>query len=64
MTQLREQFRKSAVLNSTCANCDAYQDCELYRTKEGRIRAELNRKRTEGTVCKRADKTTVPFAGG
>ncbi len=61
---LREQFGKSGTLNSTCANCDAYQDCELYRTKEGRIRAELNRKRAEGTVCKRTDKASVPFAGG
>jgi radical SAM protein with 4Fe4S-binding SPASM domain len=62
--QLREQFRTSDALNRTCANCDAYQDCELYRTKEGRIRAELNRKRSEGTVCKRTDKAKVPFAGG
>ena len=62
--QLREQFRNPGTLNSTCANCDAYQDCELYRTKEGRIRAELNRKRAQGTVCKRTDKANVPFAGG
>jgi radical SAM protein with 4Fe4S-binding SPASM domain len=64
MSNLRAQFRESAALNATCASCDAYQDCELYRTKEGRIRAELNRKRSQGTLCKRADKTKVPFAGG
>jgi radical SAM protein with 4Fe4S-binding SPASM domain len=61
---LRDQFRAGGTLNQTCANCDAYQDCELYRTKEGRIRAELNRKRFEGTVCKRTDKAKLPFAGG
>jgi radical SAM protein with 4Fe4S-binding SPASM domain len=64
VSDLRAQFRNSATLNSTCASCDAYQDCELYRTKEGRIRAELNRKRSQGMVCRRADKTKVPFAGG
>lgn len=62
--QLREQFRKSDTLNLTCLNCDAYQDCELYRTREGRIRAELNERRAEGIVCKRAEKAKVPFAGG
>ena len=64
MGGLREQFRPGGSLNATCASCDAYQDCELYRTKEGRIRADLNKKRSEGTVCKRADKAKVPFAGG
>jgi len=62
--QLRDQFRPGGSLNRTCVNCDAYQDCELYRTKEGRIRAELNRKRSAGMVCKRTDKATIPFAGG
>jgi radical SAM protein with 4Fe4S-binding SPASM domain len=62
--QLRDQFRTNGALNRTCASCDAYQDCELYRTKEGRIRAELNRKRAQGTVCKRTDKAKLPFAGG
>jgi radical SAM protein with 4Fe4S-binding SPASM domain len=62
--QLRDQFRPGGSLNPTCAACDAYQDCELYRTKEGRIRAELNSKRAAGTVCKRIDKATIPFAGG
>jgi radical SAM protein with 4Fe4S-binding SPASM domain len=62
--QLREQFHDSGTLNPTCSSCDAYQDCEMYRTKEGRIRASLNRKRAEGTVCKRGDKAKVPFAGG
>lgn len=62
--QLREQFRKSDALNLTCLNCDAYQDCELYRTREGRIRAELNKRRADGTVCKRTEKPKVPFAGG
>ncbi len=64
MRQLRNQFLPGGVLNQTCANCDAYQDCELYRTREGRIRAELNRRRADGTVCKRGDKAKVPFAGG
>ncbi len=62
--QLRDQFRPGGSLNPTCAACDAYQDCELYRTKEGRIRAELNRKRSQGKVCKRIDKANIPFAGG
>jgi radical SAM protein with 4Fe4S-binding SPASM domain len=64
MRELRDQFRKDGVLNRTCANCDAYQNCELYRTKEGRIRAELNRTRSQGKVRNRADRATVPFAGG
>ena len=64
MRGLRDQFRPGGALNATCAACDAYQDCELYRTKEGRIRADLNKKRSEGTVCKRTDKAKVPFAGG
>jgi radical SAM protein with 4Fe4S-binding SPASM domain len=64
MRQLRDQFRKGGSLNPTCAACDAYQDCELYRTREGRIRAELNRKRNLGEVCKRSDKAKIPFAGG
>jgi radical SAM protein with 4Fe4S-binding SPASM domain len=62
--QLRDQFRPGGVLNATCAACDAYQDCELYRTGEGRIRAELNRRRADGKICKRSDKAKVPFAGG
>lgn len=64
MRALRDQFRPGGALNATCARCDAYQDCELYRTKEGRIRADLNKRRSEGTVCKRTDKAKVPFAGG
>ncbi len=64
MRELRNQFLTTGALNETCTNCDAYQDCELYRTKEGRIRAELNRRRAAGTVCKRTDKAKVPFAGG
>jgi radical SAM protein with 4Fe4S-binding SPASM domain len=62
--QLRNQFRPGSSLNPTCTTCDAYQDCELYRTKEGRIRAELNRRRADGKTCKRSDKAKVPFAGG
>jgi radical SAM protein with 4Fe4S-binding SPASM domain len=64
MHDIRDQFRNGGQLNQTCARCDAYQDCELYRTREGRIRAELNRKRFEGEVCKRTDRARVPFAGG
>ncbi len=64
MHQLRDQFRANGSLNATCAKCDAYQDCELYRTNEGRIRAELNRKRACGTICKRSDRAKIPFAGG
>jgi radical SAM protein with 4Fe4S-binding SPASM domain len=64
MADLRDQFRKNGALNQTCARCDAYQDCELYRTREGRIRAQLNRRRSLGEVCKRSDKAKVPFAGG
>jgi radical SAM protein with 4Fe4S-binding SPASM domain len=64
MHDLRNQFRKGGELNQTCARCDAYQDCELYRTSEGRIRAGLNRRRFDGEVCKRSDKAVVPFAGG
>jgi radical SAM protein with 4Fe4S-binding SPASM domain len=64
MSELRDEFRNGGALNQTCARCDAYQDCELYRTREGRIRAQLNRRRSLGEVCKRSDKAKVPFAGG
>jgi radical SAM protein with 4Fe4S-binding SPASM domain len=64
MRELRDQFRPGGALNETCSRCDAYQDCELYRTREGRIRAELNRKRAGGEMCRRSDKARVPFAGG
>ena len=43
--QLREQFHDSGTLDPMlCLSCDAYQHCERYRTKEGRIRASLNQK--------------------
>jgi hypothetical protein len=41
-----------------------YRDLELYRTREGRQRAELNRKRLAGHVVRRTDRPANIFAGG
>lgn len=64
MQKLRDSFRTAAALNPTCAACDAYQDCGLYRTREGRTRAALNRERCAGNVTRRTDKARGPFSGG
>ncbi len=40
-------------LNETCKKCDMYRDLELYRTSEGRIRAEVSQERAKGRVVKR-----------
>ena len=64
MRDLRRQFAPGGVLNPTCAGCDAYRDLELYRTREGRERAILNRRRGSGEVVHRAGKAKGVFAGG
>lgn len=67
MRELRRQFRPEqrarGCLNATCAGCDMYRDLELYRTAEGRQRAELNRQRLEAPV-RRDDSARGIFAGG
>lgn len=63
MKNLRDQFRPGACLNKTCSGCDMYRDLELYRTKEGRIRAGLNKAR-QSEATKRADDAKTSFAGG
>lgn len=63
MRQLREQFRPGGCLNPTCAGCDMYRDLELYRTGEGRARADLNRRRHLAPV-RREDAARGIFAGG
>ena len=40
-------------LNETCKKCDMYRDLELYRTSEGRTRAQMSRERAKGRVVKR-----------
>jgi MoaA/NifB/PqqE/SkfB family radical SAM enzyme len=65
MKQLRDQFRPTGCgLNKTCAACEMYRDLELYRTREGRVRAQLNRKRLAGEVLNRPDKPKGIFTGG
>jgi radical SAM protein with 4Fe4S-binding SPASM domain len=64
MKELREQFRPGGALNATCAKCEMYRDLELYRTREGRIRADLNRRRHQGEVVQRVDKAEGLFVGG
>jgi hypothetical protein len=41
-----------------------YRNLDLYRTREGRLRAELNRQRASGVVVAREDRPAVPFSGG
>ena len=40
-------------LNPTCAACDMYRNLELYRTREGRQRAVINRQRVDGKIVHR-----------
>ncbi len=63
MRGLRESFSKGG-LNPTCSGCDMYRDLELYRTSEGRRRAELNRARARGEHVKSEATPAGPFAGG
>jgi hypothetical protein len=51
-------------LDKTFAGCDMYRDLELYRTREGRVRAGLNRQRHAGKVDRRANQADRIFAGG
>jgi hypothetical protein len=41
-----------------------YRDLELYRTAEGRKRAELNLTRHRGKIVKRERVAAMPFSGG
>jgi hypothetical protein len=63
LRQIREQF-ETGGLNKTCAACDMYRNLELYRTREGRVRADLNRQRAAGVVVAREDRAALPFSGG
>lgn len=62
MQELRKQFWSNA-LNATCRNCDMYRNLDLYRTREGEVRAKLNRTRLTAPV-RRAGSPSLPFAGG
>ena len=62
LRRLRESFAAS-TLNPTCAKCDMYRDLETYRTREGRARAALNRRRANGEIAHRA-REKRPFLGG
>jgi Iron-sulfur cluster-binding domain len=63
LRRIREQF-ENQNLNPTCAACDMYRNLELYRTREGRLRADLNRQRASGHVVARGDRAALPFSGG
>jgi radical SAM protein with 4Fe4S-binding SPASM domain len=62
LKQLRESFT-TQTLNPTCAGCDMYRDLDLYRSSEGRRRAQANRSRSRGQVVTR-NKAKAPFQGG
>jgi MoaA/NifB/PqqE/SkfB family radical SAM enzyme len=62
MKELRAGFGDNK-LNATCAGCDMYRDLELYRTSEGRQRAQINLQRQRGEIVHRT-KAQSPFAGG
>jgi radical SAM protein with 4Fe4S-binding SPASM domain len=59
---LRASFTNGR-LNETCANCDMYRNLELYRTREGRQRAQLNQRRFQGQLVRRKA-SRAPFGGG
>ncbi|MFO0813390.1 MAG: radical SAM protein [Gemmatales bacterium] len=63
MAELRNQFTTADSLNHTCKTCDMYRDLELYRTQEGRERAQVNDQRALGMVVKREDAQGI-FVGG
>lgn len=52
LARLRAQFG-TECLNPTCSACDAYRGLDLYRTREGRERARINRRRLAGEVVHR-----------
>lgn len=62
MRILRESFGTPS-LNPTCANCDMYRDLETYRTREGRKRAAINRRRADGEIVHRK-RGRAAFLGG
>lgn len=62
LRKLRSSFG-SETLNPTCAGCDMYRNLELYRTREGRARAEVNSARARGEFVKRPRETGVLVGG-
>lgn len=60
---IRSDFGTPA-LNATCAACDMYRDLSLYRSREGRKRAQLNRLRAAGKQVRRAERPRGAFSGG
>ena len=61
--QLRDDFA-AGTLGKTCASCDMYRAPDLYRLSEGRMRADINRRRHSGEIVHRGDRPEGPFAGG
>ena len=65
LQEIRKQFSPTGEpLNDTCSTCEMYRDLELYRTKEGRTRAELNVRRHSGERISRPDTAAHIFQGG
>jgi len=52
LRELRESFVDGNV-NPTCARCDVYENLDLFRTREGRIRMTLNEERLQGKFRRR-----------
>ena len=63
LKKIRAEFG-TEQLNRTCAGCDMYRNLDMYRTSEGRKRAELNMARHEGKQIKREEKPSGAFSGG
>ena len=64
MRGLLEQFSPQGRLNSTCAKCEQYRRPDVYKTSEGRKRAQLNTARLSGKIVHREDKPSRPFSRG
>lgn len=62
LRRLRDSFGTPG-LNPTCAKCDMYRNLELYRTREGRRRASVNRQRASGEIVHR-DRASGAWEGG
>ncbi len=62
LRRIRSSFGTNDI-NVTCSKCDMYRNLELYRTREGRDRAQINRRRLSGEAVRRGP-ANLPFTGG
>lgn len=62
LRKLRKDFETKS-LNPTCTGCDMYRGLDLYRSRDGRKRAQANLARAHGDIVKRS-RSKGPFQGG